>query len=571
VNNFQLQKLLRKHTGLTPTELADLEDEALNTASSLEDVAVRRGLIARDRLYELLAQEWNIPYVDLRNYVPDPEALKIIPPPFARKLQVLPLFQVGNNINVALTNPEDIAVLDELRHKLGMEVSPVLVEPEALRAALDNYYPEEKTAAVSEALTGIEADEALAVVEAEKASRSIEELASEAPVVRLVNSLIEQAVALRASDIHIEPEGARPRAQPEENLLRVRLRIDGLLKETGSFPAHLHPVVTSRVKILAGMDISEKRKPQDGQFQFQTNHQVIDIRVSTFPTIYGENVVMRLLDRSAALLRLTDLGMNPSDAARFQTIIHQPHGIILVTGPTGSGKTTTLYAILAELNSPERNIVTLEDPVEYHLPLVRQCQVNPRAGMTFATGLRAVLRQDPDIILVGEIRDRETAEIAFQAALTGHLVLATLHTNDAASALTRMIDMNIEPFLIASSVIAILAQRLVRKPCPHCSENYEPAPEVLDRLGIPTGTTFIRGKGCPVCANRGYHGRLGVFELMLITPELRKLVMERRSSEEVKTVALGQGMTTLRADAIAKARAGQTTPEEVLRVTQDYG
>ncbi|MEO0080459.1 MAG: GspE/PulE family protein, partial [candidate division WOR-3 bacterium] len=447
MNNHRLHRLLRERLGITESELSRLEEESLRTGTPLAEVVLQRGLVSRDRLYELLADELNIPYVDLRSYLVDENLLALIPAELARRLKVLPLFQVGDTLSIATATPEEIAALDELRQRVGMEVNPVLVEPQALEEAIDQFYPKDETAAVSAALTGSETLEALEVIEAESARRPVEELASEAPVVRFVNGILEQAIADRASDIHIEPE---------ENELRVRLRIDGLLRETGRFPGHLIPVVTSRIKILAGMDISEKRKPQDGQFRFTTDARTIDIRVSTFPTIHGENVVLRLLDRSRALLRPTELGLSPSDALRFQTVIQQPHGIILVTGPTGSGKTTTLYCILSELNSPERNIVTLEDPVEYRLPLVRQCQVNPRAGMTFATGLRAILRQDPDIILVGEIRDRETAEIAFQAALTGHLVLATLHTNDAASGLTRMIDMNLEPFLIASSVIAIL-------------------------------------------------------------------------------------------------------------------
>jgi general secretion pathway protein E len=315
------------------------------------------------------------------------------------------------------------------------------------------------------------------------------------------------------------------------------------------------------------MDISDKRRAQDGRFDFSWHGRQVDVRVSTFPTIYGENLVMRLLDKTSRQLKLSDLGMTPDTAAQLETVIRQPHGIILVTGPTGSGKTTTLYAVLAALNTIEKNIITLEDPVEYHLPMVRQCQISPKAGITFASGLRSILRQDPDLLLVGEIRDAETAEIAFQAALTGHLVLSTLHTNDAAGALTRMIDMNVEPFLISSSVLAILAQRLVRRVCDRCRTSYTPAAEVLTRLGIAAGTKFARGAGCPACSMRGFRGRAGIYELLLISTETRRMVMDKRSSEEIKARALTEGMKTLRDDAVAKALAGLTTPEEVLRVT----
>jgi type IV pilus assembly protein PilB len=560
MNELHLQRLLMKNTKLSQTELTDLNHEAVKTESSLEDVVLRRGVLTRDALYELIARESNLPFIDLASYEVGPEAIQAVPAALARRLHVVPLFIIGNGLTVATANTDDIAALDEVRRETGREVNFALATPEGVTAALDRYYTVEHAAAIGDAAVELEADEALRYIESEDAPRSIEELAGEAPVVRFVNTLLAQAVTERASDIHIEPE---------QDDLRIRTRVDGLMKEAGRFPTHLHSVVASRIKILSNMDISERRRPQDGQFEFTTDHRRIDVRVSTYPTIYGENVVLRLLDRSQGLLRPGDVGMTLEVAQRFQALIHQPHGIILVTGPTGSGKTTTLYAALTELNTPVRNIMTLEDPVEYHLPMVRQSQVNPRAGVTFASGLRSILRQDPDVIMVGEIRDAETAEIAFQAALTGHLVLSTLHTNDAASGLTRMIDMNVEPFLISSSVLAILAQRLVRRACERCRESYSPAPEVLARLGIEPGAPFTRGRGCPVCSQRGYRGRAGIFELMPVTAAVRRMVMERRSSEEVKGQALKDGMRTMREDGVDKARAGLTTPEEILRVTQD--
>ncbi|MEO0077999.1 MAG: ATPase, T2SS/T4P/T4SS family [candidate division WOR-3 bacterium] len=560
MNELQLSRILRRHAGLDDAALADLNHEAVKTDSSLEQVVLRRKLVTREQLYEHFARELNVPYIDLANFMVDPELLKLIPEDVARRVRAVPLFQVDGSLTVAMANPDDIGALDELRRIIDLEINPALADPEAIDEILNHHCHAGQGAVMECVLTELEADEALHFIEAESADKTLEQLASEAPVVRLVNSMLEQAAREHASDIHVEPD---------EDTLRVRMRVDGLLRETGSWPAKLHQAVVSRIKILAGMDISDKRRPQDGRFDIAFGGRQLDTRVSTFPTVYGENVVIRLLDKAGQHIGLSDLGMAPETMSRFETVFRQPHGIILVTGPTGSGKTTTLYSVLAVLNSAEKNIVTLEDPVEYRLPLIRQCQVNPKAGVTFAGGLRAILRQDPDIILVGEIRDGETAEIAFQAALTGHLVLSTLHTNDAASALTRMIDMHLEPFLISSSVVGILAQRLVRRVCERCTETYVPDAAVLQRLGIEPGTRFTHGRGCPACGSRGFRGRMGIYELLLMTPEIQRMVMERRSAEEIKVLALRQGMVPMREDALAKARKGLTTPEEVLRVTQD--
>ena len=560
MNEPRLHKLLRSHAGVTEVQLADIEREAVNTKCPLQEVIVRRGLLTQDRLYQLLSRDLNIPYVDVANYIVDPALISIIPTELAQRLQVVPLYRIDDALTVAIADPADIGALDELHRASGLKINPTLADPEAVRDVVNEYYQSAKTLAIEGAATDAEADEALRYLESEVTDKSAEQLASEAPIVRFVNAMLERAMSDRASDIHVEPEA---------DVLRVRVRIDGLLKESGLFPFRLHATVVSRVKILSGMDISDKRRAQDGRFDFPWHGRQVDVRVSTFPTIYGENLVMRLLDKTSSQLKLPDLGMNPETAAHFENAIRQPHGIILVTGPTGSGKTTTLYAVLGALNSIEKNIITLEDPVEYHLPMVRQCQINPRAGITFASGLRSILRQDPDLLLVGEIRDAETAEIAFQAALTGHLVLSTLHTNDAAGALTRLIDMNVEPFLISSSVIAILAQRLVRRVCDRCRTPYTPAAEVLARLGIAAGTKFTRGTGCPSCSMRGFRGRAGIYELLLVSAATRRMVMDKRSSEEIKASALTEGMKILRDDAVAKARAGLTTPEEALRVTSD--
>jgi len=560
VYELRLPRLLREHAGIDEAQVVSLQKEAARVGAPLHELVLRRGLLRREELFQILARDLNLPYVDIANCVMDQELLKVLPAGLARRLQVVPLYRVHDVLTVAMSDPDHIGILDELRRVSGLEISPALADPEALRNTVNDYYPGDASLAMKDALTAAQADDVLRCLESDQSQKSLEQLAGQAPVVRFVNALLEQAMTDRASDIHIEPEAS---------VLRIRLRVDGLLKQSGEFPPRLHTPVASRVKILCGLDISDKRRAQDGRFDFAWQGRQIDVRVSTFPTVHGENVVLRLLDSAAGLVQLSELGMTPDMAARFQEVIGQPHGMVLVTGPTGSGKTTTLYAVLSAMNSIEKNIITLEDPVEYRLSLVRQCQINPRAGITFASGLRSILRQDPDVLLVGEIRDAETAEIAFQAALTGHLVFSTLHTNDAASALTRLVDMNVEPFLIASSVIAILAQRLVRRVCVFCRTGFTPEPGVLSRLGIAAGTRFMRGAGCPACSLRGFRGRAGIYELLIVTDAIRRLVMDRRPAEEIKARALQDGMTTLRDDAVAKAVAGLTTPEEVLRVTPD--
>jgi type IV pilus assembly protein PilB len=373
------------------------------------------------------------------------------------------------------------------------------------------------------------------------------------------DSLIAEAVKSRASDIHIEPE--------HENL-RVRYRIDGLLQETDLLPKHLQDNVISRIKVLSNMDIAETRKAQDGRINMKLGNKELDIRVSTFPTIYGENVVMRLLDKASVLLGLKELGFLEDNLLNFNKLISRPNGIILVTGPTGSGKTTTLYAALTSISSMEKNIITIEDPVEYELPLIRQTPVNPKAGITFANGLRNILRQDPDIIMVGEIRDKETVEIAIQASLTGHLVFSTLHTNDAPSALTRLIDMGVEPFMVSSTIIGIMAQRLVRLICVKCKEKYIPDQAALEELGLPKQGDYFHGRGCPVCKKTGFLGRIGIFELLMVNEEIRKMIEAKSSADEIKKKALALGMKTLRQDGIVKVQRGLTTAQEILRVTE---
>jgi len=385
------------------------------------------------------------------------------------------------------------------------------------------------------------------------------EITEQTPVSKLVDSLLSRAIQVRASDIHVEPE---------ESIVSVRFRVDGMLKQVTSFPSTILPAVVSRIKILGGMDITENRKPQDGKIHTQLEGKDLDIRVSSFPTVFGENMVMRLLDKRAMLPNLLELGFSKETLEAYTKLIVRPYGIILVTGPTGSGKTTTLYGSLSKINTEDKNIVTIEDPVEFVIPRIRQTQVNVKAGITFDGGLRGFLRQDPDIMMVGEIRDRETVEVAIQAALTGHLVFSTLHTNDSSAALTRLVDIGVEPFLISSSVIGILAQRLVRVNCSKCHETYTPAAAVLKSVGFPPNSELMRGRGCSRCNQTGFMGRTGVYELMPMTDEIKVMVDERCSASEIRKKAIQQGLRTLRQDGFDKVLQGVTTLEEVLRVTE---
>jgi len=545
--------LLLKDGLVTAEDLNKAREETRRTGLSLEKALEKLGFINEEDIARVKAAALGLPYVDLSDYLIDTELIKLLPEAIAHKYQAVPLFKIGNSITVGMIDPQDIVALDQIRRVCKTDtVEPVLVSEKGIQRILDSYY------GVSGSI-----DDVVKSIDKEKMARSetkgLAEIAEEAPIIKLVNIIITQAIRDRASDIHLEPE--------EENV-RIRYRIDGLLHEVNLLPKRLQSAVTSRIKILSKMDIAENRKPQDGRIRLKMENKDIDIRVSTFPTVHGENLVMRLLDKSAVFLGLKEIGFLPEDLAVFEKLIQRPNGIILVTGPTGSGKTTTLYAALTSINSMEKNIITIEDPVEYELPLIRQTQVNPKAGITFANGLRSILRQDPDIIMVGEIRDKETAEIAIQAALTGHLVFSTLHTNDAASALTRLIDMGVEPFLISSSVIGIVAQRLVRLICDKCKEEYAPNSGILKELNLEKGTRLYRGKGCKACKGTGYIGRTAIFELLLINEAVRKMIEDKKSADEIKKKAIQSGMRLLREDGLLKVKQGLIIPEEVLRATE---
>lgn len=551
--------ILLKRGVIAQEQVKEARREAQKTGLALDKALVRLGVITEEDIAKTMADETGVPYMDLSGYIIDPEVIKLVPEATAKKFKVVPLFKIGSSLTIAMVKPQDIVAIDEVRKRSRFTtVEPVLSMGKDIERAIEQYYG--VTGTVEELIKSIAKPRGVGGKEV--SAEQLAEWAEEIPVIKLVNLLVMQAVKERASDIHIEPE---------EELLRIRYRVDGVLHEVTELPAHLQSAVASRIKVLSNMDIAEKRKPQDGRFMMKMQDKEIDLRVSTFPTIHGENVVLRILDKSSAIMRLAELGMAPGDLKKYDELIKRPHGIILVTGPTGSGKTTTLYASLSTINSIEKNIITIEDPVEYEIPLIRQTQINPKAGLTFATGLRNILRQDPDMVMVGEVRDRETAEIAIQAALTGHLVFSTLHTNDAPGGITRLIDMEVETFLISSSVIGILAQRLVRTICSECKEKYSPSEEELKDIGLSPvkWMVFYRGKGCRRCRQSGYRGRIGIFELLVVDEEIRKLIMAKTPTDEIRKKAQEKGMITLRDDGLEKVKNGFTTVEEVLRVTEE--
>lgn len=538
---------------ITEEDLNRALDIQNRSGEKLGEILLKMGVIKEEDLYSALAEIYNVPYINLEDIVVDAETVKLVPEHICRRYKVIPLKMDGDRIVVAMSNPVNIYALDDIRIITGKEVDPVLASENQILQSLDKIYTIQK--GLEETLINIGPAE-------EEVETSVEVLEDEAPVVRLVNLTITQAVQEGASDIHIEPT---------ENDVKIRFRVDGVLYDVISPPKKIFPTLVARIKILSNMDIAERRIPQDGRFRVNSQGKIIDFRVSTLPTIYGEKIVLRLLDRSATLIGLEKLGFTEDILHKFDNLISRPYGMILVTGPTGSGKTTTLYSALARINTPEKNIITVEDPVEYQFARINQVQINPKAGLTFATGLRSILRQDPDIIMVGEIRDKETAEIAVQAALTGHLVLSTIHTNDAAGAITRLIDMGIEPYLISSSLIGVLAQRLARRICTRCKVPKKPTEEEIRVLSLPPSYTLYEGKGCEACRHTGYKGRIGIFELLIIDDEIRAMIVDRKPANVIRESAVKKGMVTLWEDAKLKVKNGITTYNEILRTVYAGG
>ncbi|MFQ5881985.1 MAG: GspE/PulE family protein [Candidatus Methylomirabilales bacterium] len=539
---------------ISDSQLQAALKEQQRTKEYLGKILIRLGFVNEEAVAAALAAQARVKYVDLGQYPPQSEAVQLVPENFARQHHLVPVSYVGQVLVAAMANPLDIITIDELRHLTRRPVEVVgAAETEVLKA-LDRAY-------------GIGAgwnevvEQCLRQVAGRKGGATVgeSEVALEPPIIRLIDHLLIRAVQEGATDIHVEPE---------EKVLHNRFRVDGILRQGPDVPKEIQGAVIARIKVMANLDIAETRLPQDGRITFHFGGREIDIRVSTFPTIRGENLVLRILDRGKLILGLEQLGFSPDHLALFKRTLMVPHGIILVTGPTGSGKTTTLYSALSYLNAEERNIVTIEDPVEYEIPGIRQSQVNVKAGLTFANGLRHILRQDPDVIMVGETRDQETADIAIRAALTGHLVFSTLHTSDAAGAIPRLADMGAAPYLVSSSLLLVIAQRLVRIICMSCKEEATPDPTLLQRLGLQSKAgqlKFFRGKGCEKCGYTGYRGRVGVFELLRMTPEVSPLIMERAESTAIRRAARAQGMRTMLEDGLQKALRGVTTLEEVAR------
>jgi len=536
----------------------------------LKDIFVRLGLVTEKELLSILSAELKIPFLSLSKYKINHDLGKLVPEKLARRYRVVPVSKIGNALTLAMLDPFNIFAIDDVALFTRHAIQCVISTDKDIEDALNRLYARdaETMHAIAEA-AAVSAGDGIEVVKSEDELGMIRsDEGSDAPIVRMVDLLIRGALKKRASDIHIEPF---------ERTVKVRYRIDGNLEDALVIPKKNQNGVTARIKIMSRMDITENRVPQDGRFKIKLQDREVDFRVSALPCYFGNKVVMRILDKSVLTLGLDHLGFLPQSLGSLQAGIAKPFGMILVTGPTGSGKSTTLYSILSQLNSPEKNIVTIEDPIEYQIKGISQIQTKPEIGLDFAGGLRAVLRQSPDIVMVGEIRDFETADIAIKASLTGQLVLSTLHTNDAAGAVARLMDMGVEPFLIASSVILVAAQRLCRKLCLSCREKTEIPKEVFERLGIAVdklieeagGRAFFRAKGCAKCSQTGYFGRMGVLETLVIDDEVKDLVIQRASSYEIKERALRKGMVTLREDALKKFALGLTTLDEVIRVTSE--
>jgi type IV pilus assembly protein PilB len=553
----QLGQILIELGYITPEQLESALEEHRKTPKSLGRVLIDLGMIKEADLVRALAEQVGLEFVDLNEFPIDATATVLLPEALSRRYRAIPIGERDGRLLVAMSDPANVYALDDIRTITGREVQPVVATANDVEQAIQKF-------------AGMDSQvEAMATIAAEAAGgdapENLEEALEDAPIVKLVNAIMTQAVGDRASDVHLEPG---------ERNVRIRFRVDGVLHEPmPPAPKNIQGGLISRLKVMADLNIAEKRVPQDGRISMKVGGRALDLRLATLPTVYGEKVVIRILDKSNALLRLEDLGFLEDSYKRFAESFKKPYGAILVTGPTGSGKSTTMYSTLNILNEEAKNIITVEDPVEYRLAGANQIQVNPKAGLTFASALRSILRADPDIVLIGEIRDRETAVIAIEAALTGHLVLSSLHTNDAPSAITRLVEMDVETFLVASAIDAVVAQRLARKLCERCRVAYQPEPAELQAAGYPDWLwpeipELFKAQGCPACANTGYRGRIGLYEVMQMSEEIERLTVERSSADAIRAVAVQQGMMTLRDDGLEKARVGITTLDEVARVVK---
>jgi len=548
----QVSSKIKEKTELGQMLIADkiISEEQLNIAlerqkiskKSLDDTLLELGFVTSQQIAQTFSHHLGLPFIRISDYDIKLEVLQVLPENFIRNYQVIPIKLEQNTLSVAMSDPLNLIALDEIKSLSKYQIEPMIAAKKEIQSIIDRYFNLQQM--TKQILSDIRLDKAV----------------DDTSISRLVDRLIHAGINSRASDIHLEPR------YPE---MRVRLRIDGILHDIATIPKPIEPSLVSRIKVLAEMDIAEHRRPQDGHISLKFNERDYDLRIASTSTVAGEKVVIRILDKTGMLLGLDELGLSAKDQEIFKSLISKPYGIILVTGPTGSGKTTTLYAVLSKVDTLSKNVVSIEDPVEYKLEGINQTQVNPAANITFATGLRSILRQDPDIIMVGEIRDLETATIAIHAALTGHLVFSTLHTNDAASAIARLIDMGVEPFLVSSALAGVVAQRLLRTVCSECKEEYEPIPEMLKELGLEgyrEKTIFSRGRGCQHCMQTTYRGRTGVFEVMKISDKIRELILQKQPATKIKEAAIQEGMTTLKEAALEKVVLGISTPEEIKRV-----
>jgi type IV pilus assembly protein PilB len=553
----QLGQILLEQGQVTQEQLDHALAQHRNTPKSLGRTLIDLGYIKERDLVAALAEQVGLEFVDLSEHQIDPLAASLLPEQLARRYRALPIGERDGKLLVAMSDPANVFAFDDIRSITNREVQPLVATASDVEQAIAKF------SGMSEQVEAL-ASEASSRLDAEEGADDIDAAVEDAPIVKLVQAIMTQAVADRASDVHVEPQ---------ERDVRIRSRVDGVLHEVMRSPKNIQNGLISRLKVMADLNIAERRVPQDGRVSMRVGNKQLDLRLATLPTVYGEKVVIRILDKSNALLQLSDLGFQQEAFKRYQQSFRKPYGAILVTGPTGSGKSTTLYATLNILNGIDRNIITVEDPVEYRLAGVNQIQVNHKAGLTFASALRSILRADPDVVLIGEIRDRETAMIAVEAALTGHLVLSTLHTNDAPAAITRLTEMEVETFLVASALDCVIAQRLARVLCERCKKGFAPEPQELLEAGLPGWRVtevkeLFRPVGCSACANTGYRGRMGLYEVMPVTEEIERLTVERASSDQIRVVAIEQGMLTLRDDGLEKALRGLTSLEEIARVVK---
>jgi len=558
-------ELLRRKGKISDSQIGEAQEMSQKTGDKLAEALVQLGYVTSDDIARAVAEEHGREYVDLRGVAIPPAIVELVPESVARENRILPYQVEGDTLKILMSDPNDIETLDKLRFILNRPIEPVLAAKELIQEAINRHYTQsigESADSLIQEMTDTQID--FTATDSAGGGGVAGVTDSDAPIVRLANLIVEEAVQLRASDIHIEPF---------EDRVRVRYRIDGVLVERDTIPKRLQGSILSRFKILARLDVAERRRTQDGRIKLSIGDKELDLRVSVVPTNHGQSVVMRILDKDNIRVNLTQLGFAETDYKKFTSLIRRPNGIILVTGPTGSGKTTSLYAALNELNTPTRKIITAEDPVEYYLPGINQVEIRHNIGLDFARVIRSMLRQAPNIILVGEMRDLETAQMGIQASLTGHLVFSTLHTNDAPGAITRLVDMGVPPYLVASSVIGIMAQRLVRTICKKCKKPYVPSELELQEAGITpeqaAKATFMKGTGCGSCNKSGYRGRMAVFELMMMTAKIREMTFQQASTVDIRKAAKAEGMSTLYLDGIRKVRAGLTTIEEVMRVARE--